>query len=31
MPENVGCQNTVSQIEGDENVVTTAADQTFDG
>ena len=30
LPENVGCQNTASQIQGDENVVTTAADQTFD-
>ena len=30
MPENVGCQNTASQIQGDENVVATAADQTFD-
>ena len=29
-PINVGCQNTASQIQGDENIVTTAADQTFD-
>jgi hypothetical protein len=29
LPENVGCQNTASQIQGDENVVTTAADQLF--
>ena len=31
MPYNVGCQNTASQIQGDETVVTTGADQTFDG
>jgi hypothetical protein len=30
MPYNVGCQNTASQIQGDENGVSTAADQTFD-
>jgi hypothetical protein len=29
LPENVGCQNTASQIQGDENVVTTAAEQAF--
>ena len=29
-PLNVGCQNTASQIQGDENGVSTAADQTFD-
>ena len=29
LPENVGCQNTASQIQGDENVVVTAADQAF--
>jgi hypothetical protein len=29
LPENVGCQNTASQIQGDENVVVTAADQLF--
>jgi len=28
---NVGCQNTDSQIQGDENVVTQAAQQTFPG
>ena len=28
MPYNVGCQNTASQIQGDENRVSTAADQT---
>jgi len=26
---NVGCQNTASQIQGDENVVSQAAQQTF--
>ena len=29
MPTNVGCQNTGSQIQGDENAVSQAADQTF--
>ena len=29
LPENVGCQNTASQIQGDENVVVTAAEQAF--
>ena len=29
LPENVGCQNTASQIQADENVVVTAADQAF--
>jgi uncharacterized membrane protein len=29
LPENVGCQNIDSQIQGDENVVSTAADQAF--
>jgi hypothetical protein len=29
LPENVGCQNTASQIQGDENVVATAAEQAF--
>ena len=29
LPENVGCQNIASQIQGDENVVVTAADQAF--
>ena len=30
MPYNVGCQNTASQIQGDENGVSTATNQTFD-
>jgi ABC-type Na+ efflux pump permease subunit len=29
-PLNVGCQNTASQIQGDENAVSQAADQIFD-
>ena len=29
MPKDIGCQNTASQIQGDENILTTAADQTF--
>jgi hypothetical protein len=29
MPYNVGCQNTASQIQGDENRIATAADQSF--
>jgi hypothetical protein len=29
LPLNIGCQNTASQIQGDENVVTQAADQAF--
>jgi hypothetical protein len=29
MPINVGCQNTDSQIQGDENAVTQAANQAF--
>jgi uncharacterized membrane protein len=29
MPINVGCQNTDSQIQGDENAVTQIAQQTF--
>ena len=29
LPLNVGCQNTASQIQGDENVVAQAADQVF--
>lgn len=29
LPLNVGCQNTASQIQGDENVVTQAAAQEF--
>ena len=29
MPKDIGCQNTASQIQGDENILTTTADQTF--
>lgn len=29
LPLNVGCQNVDSQIQGDENTVSLAADQTF--
>ena len=29
LPLNVGCQNVGSQIQGDENVVALAADQSF--
>ncbi|HXW11160.1 MAG TPA: hypothetical protein VD694_00255 [Nitrososphaeraceae archaeon] len=29
MPKDIGCQNTASQIQGDENILTTAADQIF--
>jgi hypothetical protein len=29
LPLNVGCQNVASQVQGDENVVGLAADQTF--
>lgn len=29
LPLNVGCQNTASQIQGDENGVASAADQFF--
>lgn len=29
LPLNVGCQNVGSQIQGDENGVALAADQTF--
>jgi hypothetical protein len=29
LPLNVGCQNIASQIQGDENVVSLAADQAF--
>lgn len=29
LPLNVGCQNTASQIQGDENAVSLAADQVF--
>jgi len=31
LPTNVGCQNTGSQVQGDENGVALAADQTFPG
>jgi uncharacterized membrane protein len=31
MPINVGCQNTDSQIQGDENNVAQTAQQTFPG
>lgn len=31
LPLNVGCQNTASQIQGDENVVSQAAEQVFSG
>lgn len=29
LPSNVGCQNTASQIQGEENVIVIAADQPF--
>jgi hypothetical protein len=29
LPLNVGCQNIASQIQGDENAVSLASDQTF--
>ena len=29
LPLNVGCQNVGSQIQGDENAVASAADQSF--
>ena len=31
LPLNVGCQNINSQIQGDENAVSLAADQIFSG
>jgi hypothetical protein len=31
LPLNVGCQNIDSQIQGDENAVSLAADQVFPG
>lgn len=31
LPLNVGCQNVDSQIQGDENAVSLAADQVFPG
>jgi hypothetical protein len=30
LPLNVGCQNIDSQIQGDENAVSVAAEQVFD-
>jgi hypothetical protein len=30
LPENVGCQNTASQIEGDDNTAALASPQEFD-
>ena len=30
MPYNVGCQNTASQIQGDENAAALASEQSFD-
>jgi hypothetical protein len=30
LPLNVGCQNIDSQIQGDENAVSVAAEQAFD-
>jgi hypothetical protein len=29
LPENVGCQNSASQVQGDENIVDLATAQTF--
>jgi hypothetical protein len=29
LSENVGCQNTASQIQGDENGMALSADQSF--
>jgi hypothetical protein len=31
LPFNVGCQNTASQIQGDENVASLASEQAFGG
>ena len=31
LPENVGCQNTASQIQGDENSAALASSQAFGG
>ena len=31
LPLNVGCQNTASQIQGDENEVALASEQAFGG
>ena len=30
MPMNVGCQNSASQIQGDENAVYSTSDQSFE-
>lgn len=30
LPLNIGCQNIASQIQGDENAVSAAAEQSFD-
>ena len=30
MPYNVGCQNTASQIQGDDNAATLASEQSFE-
>ena len=30
LPANVGCQNTASQIQGDENSAALASEQSFD-
>ena len=30
LPLNVGCQNTASQIQGDENLAALASNQAFD-
>jgi hypothetical protein len=30
LPWNIGCQNVGSQIQGDENAVSVAAEQAFD-
>jgi hypothetical protein len=30
MSENVGCQNTASQIQGDDNSAAVASEQTFE-
>jgi hypothetical protein len=31
LPVNIGCQNTVSQIQGDENVASLTSQQSFPG
>lgn len=30
LPENIGCQNTASQIQGDENAASLASEQVFE-